>query len=106
MKLAQRPMLLIGECSESDIVTLLTLLSSGIGETTEEIIGFINAMRQHMVPLTFNETPLIDLCGTGGSLPNRFNVSTCVALVLGQLNFQLRNMVTEAQNDPMAALTF
>ena len=47
--------LLIGECSESDIVTLLTLLSSGIGETTEEIIGFINAMRQHMVPLTFNE---------------------------------------------------
>ena len=60
--------LLIGECSESDIVKLLTLLSSGIGETTEEIIGFINAMRQNMVPLTFNETPLIDLCGTGGSL--------------------------------------
>ena len=98
--------LLIGECSESDIVTLLTLLSSGIGETTEEIIGFINAMRQHMVPLTFNETPLIDLCGTGGSLPNRFNVSTCVALVLGKLNYSIAKHGNRGSKRPNGSFDF
>ena len=73
---------LTGEASTDDIVTILSLLHDK-GESCDEIIGFIRAMRTHMTPITFRETPLIDTCGTGGSHPNRFNVSTCVAMVLG-----------------------
>lgn len=70
--------LLDGTSSDDDIRNLLVGLASGNGETCDEIIGFIHAMRRHMVPLSFKQTHLIDLCGTGGSLANRFNVSTCV----------------------------
>ena len=70
------------------IVELLTLLATK-GESTDEILGFITAMREHMSPISFTPTPIMDICGTGGSLPNRFNVSTCVALVLGQLGYHV-----------------
>ena len=77
-----------GNCSTSEIVEVLHLLQQK-GESVSEIIGFIKAMRANMTPLSFSQQPLIDICGTGGSLPNRFNVSTCVALVLGQLGYSV-----------------
>ena len=45
--------------------------------------------REYDAIIVFTAAPLIDICGTGGSLPNRFNVSTCVALVLGQLGYSV-----------------
>ena len=75
-----------GGCDTGHIVEVLRLLQEK-GESVSEILGFIKAMRTHMRPLTFTQDNLIDICGTGGSLPNRFNVSTCVALVLGQLGY-------------------
>ena len=77
-----------GNCQTSEIVDVLQLLQQK-GESVTEIIGFIRAMRDHMTPLSLSKHPLIDICGTGGSLPNRFNVSTCVALVLGQLGYSV-----------------
>jgi anthranilate phosphoribosyltransferase len=74
--------LLSGSVATEDTVQLLTLLSNK-GETCDEILGFIHAMREHMVPVALTQRPLLDICGTGGSLPNRFNVSTCAALLLG-----------------------
>lgn len=75
-----------GELDTPSIVKCLTLLHNK-GESVSEILGFIRAMRAHMTPLSFSQRPLIDICGTGGSLPNRFNASTCTALTLGQLGF-------------------
>ena len=78
--------LLNGNVSTEDTIELLTLLHKK-EETIHEIVGFIHAMRANMKALNFKQTPLIDICGTGGSLENRFNVSTCVALVLGKLGY-------------------
>lgn len=50
------------------------------GETIDEILGFIQAMRQNMVPVNINNA--IDVCGTGGDASNSFNISTAVAFVL------------------------
>ena len=80
--------LLNGHCTTPEIVDVLQLLQQK-GESVSEIIGFIKAMRANMTPLSFSQQLLIDICGTGGSLPNRFNVSTCVALVLGQLGYSV-----------------
>ncbi len=75
-----------GQLATASIVECLTLMHNK-GESVSEILGFIHAMRAHMTPLSFSQRPLIDICGTGGSLPNRFNASTCTALVLGHLGF-------------------
>ena len=98
--------LLDGTSSDDEIRNLLVGLASGSGETCDEIIGFIHAMRQHMVPLSFKQTPLIDLCGTGGSLANRFNVSTCVALVLGQLGFHIAKHGNRGSKRPNGSFDF
>ena len=49
-------------------------------------------MRTHMTPITFRETPLIDTCGTGGSHPNRFNVSLVLLWFLGVWGIMSPNM--------------
>lgn len=77
-----------GELDTAFIVDCLTLMHHK-GESVSEILGFIHAMRAHMTPLSFSQRPLIDICGTGGSLPNRFNASTCTAMVLGHLGFSV-----------------
>ncbi|MBA2488681.1 MAG: anthranilate phosphoribosyltransferase [Chloroflexi bacterium] len=50
------------------------------GETTEELTGFVLAMRARVIPV---EAPAgaIDTCGTGGDVHSTFNISTAAALV-------------------------
>jgi len=50
------------------------------GETPDEIIGFIKAMRENMVHV--NASNAIDVCGTGGDSSGTFNISTAVAFVV------------------------
>lgn len=51
------------------------------GETSDEIIGLIAAMREHMI--TFPEIAnAIDTCGTGGDKSGTFNISTTVAFAV------------------------
>lgn len=50
------------------------------GETSEEIVGFIKAMRENMIPV--NAGNAIDVCGTGGDSSGTFNISTAVAFVV------------------------
>lgn len=50
------------------------------GETTDEIVGFIKAMRGNMI--TVNAPDAIDVCGTGGDSSGTFNISTAVAFVV------------------------
>jgi len=50
------------------------------GETIDELAGFAESMRSHVVPV---DAPAgaIDTCGTGGDGADTFNVSTCAAFV-------------------------
>ncbi len=50
------------------------------GESVDEIIGFINSMKRHMVSVVAPYA--IDVCGTGGDGHGTFNISTAVAFVV------------------------
>jgi len=55
------------------------------GETADEIAAAATAMRDHMIPLTVEQSlqeKLIDNCGTGGDKSNSFNISTTVSILL------------------------
>ena len=69
-----------GELNDSQMTAFLIALRMK-GETTNEIIGLINTMREHMV--AFPKSPdAIDTCGTGGDGTGTFNISTTVAFVV------------------------
>jgi len=69
-----------GEATTAQIAGFLVALRTK-GETAEEIAGFADAMREHVVPVTPERTPLVDIVGTGGDGANTFNISTASALV-------------------------
>ncbi|MFV9510250.1 anthranilate phosphoribosyltransferase [Tepidibacillus sp. LV47] len=52
-----------------------------LGETTEEIVGLVEAMREHAYVPFQVEGPLLDTCGTGGDGTGTINVSTAAALI-------------------------
>ena len=69
-----------GEASEAQIADLLVALHDK-GETAEEIAGFAEAMREHLVPVRPRRAPIVDIVGTGGDGAHTFNISTAAALV-------------------------
>lgn len=69
-----------GKCENKNIVQLLSLLQSK-GETVEEVVGFARAMRTNMLRVDLHR-PAMDLCGTGGSGKDRFNISTAASFIL------------------------
>lgn len=73
--------------SDKEIAEILLALSKK-GETAEEIVGFSDSLRKHSELFPFQE-PVFDVCGTGGSAVERFNVSTAVAFVLASLNIKV-----------------
>ena len=70
-----------GQAGDSQISALLTALRIK-GETSAEITGFAQTMRDYAVSIDCDEQQLIDTCGTGGDKKGTFNVSTTVAFVL------------------------
>lgn len=65
---------------DDDIAELLILLAEK-GETKDEIAGFSKSLLKKAVTLNLTRES-IDLCGTGGSGRNRFNISTLSAFIL------------------------
>jgi anthranilate phosphoribosyltransferase len=51
------------------------------GETADEIAGFAEAMRAHVVPVRPERDDLVDTAGTGGDGAHTLNISTAAALV-------------------------
>lgn len=52
------------------------------GETSEELLGAVKALRGEMTTVDVEDREhLIDCCGTGGDGGNTFNISTAVAIV-------------------------
>jgi anthranilate phosphoribosyltransferase len=51
------------------------------GETADEIAGFAEAMRAHVLAVEPERDDVVDTCGTGGDGGRTFNISTAAALV-------------------------
>lgn len=73
--------LLEGKMADADIKLFLGQLHDK-GETADELVGLVRAMRSKAVALPETEGPLIDVCGTGGDRSFSFNISTLTAFVL------------------------
>ncbi|MDX1700088.1 MAG: anthranilate phosphoribosyltransferase [Melioribacteraceae bacterium] len=70
-----------GNENNSKIASLLTALKIK-GETSEEVAGFVKAMREKVISIKCENETLIDVCGTGGDGSGTFNISTAVAFVV------------------------
>lgn len=67
------------ESSSEEIGEVLRLLAAK-GETIDEIVGFIQGMKERMLAVDVNGA--LDIVGTGGDGSNSFNISTTSALVV------------------------
>jgi len=52
------------------------------GEKPDELLGFLDAMRERAVHVTVEDPEAVDLCGTGGDGRGTINVSTLAAFVV------------------------
>jgi len=75
--------ILDGQVPEDDVVDLLVAIRER-SETVEEIVGAARAMRARMNRVSLSK-PAIDVCGTGGGVAERFNVSTASAFALAAI---------------------
>ncbi len=69
-----------GKMDPIQIGGFLTALATK-GESVAEIVGFVQAMRELVIPIKSRGME-IDTCGTGGDTKSTFNISTAVALVV------------------------
>lgn len=69
-----------GEETPAQIAGFLVALRTK-GETADEIAGFAEAMRAHVVAVTPSRSPVVDIVGTGGDGAGTFNISTAAAIV-------------------------
>ena len=73
----------LGHVDVESLVSFLVALSDK-GESVTEIVGFARVMRDALISVDVG-CDCLDLCGTGGSGRDRFNISTASAFVLGSL---------------------
>lgn len=70
-----------GDLSPVQIASLLTALRIK-GETVEELVGFVEGMKEHATKVNHPSfADAVDTCGTGGDGSNTFNISTAAAIV-------------------------
>ncbi|MGI8772097.1 MAG: anthranilate phosphoribosyltransferase [Acidobacteriaceae bacterium] len=75
--------ILDGRATDVEIAAVLAALAQR-GETADEIVGLVRAMRERILPLPLTDVErqkLVDTCGTGGDSSGTFNISTAAALV-------------------------
>ncbi|MCA9471006.1 MAG: anthranilate phosphoribosyltransferase [Nitrospirales bacterium] len=70
-----------GEASEAQIAAYLMGLRLK-GETVDEILGSVKAMRSLAQRVHVSDPLVVDTCGTGGDKSNTFNISTAAAFVV------------------------
>lgn len=73
--------LLNGDMEEAQIKEFLIGLHEK-GETADELVGLVKAMREKAIALPEIAGELVDVCGTGGDRSYSFNISTLTAFVL------------------------
>jgi anthranilate synthase component 1 len=67
--------------TDAQIAAALTSLALK-GETSDELAGMAEAMRNHALPLRSRHVRFIDTAGTGSSAAKTFNISTAAAFVI------------------------
>ena len=72
--------IMAGSATPAQIAALLVGLRVK-GETVDEIVGFVRAMRGGATPAPARSDDLVDTCGTGGDGSGTFNISTVAAFV-------------------------
>ena len=72
--------IMLGKTSEAAIGGFLVALKMK-GETIDEIVGAAETMAKLVDQVNTDTQFLVDICGTGGSGSNKFNVSTASAFV-------------------------
>jgi anthranilate phosphoribosyltransferase len=71
-----------GKATNAQIASFLTALRMK-GETVEELIAFVEVMREHCLRIHPRvQGRLVDTCGTGGDKIKTFNISTAAAFVI------------------------
>ncbi len=73
--------ILDGEVSDAATASFLTALSIK-GETGDELLGAVTAIRDRMIPFDSGRTDCLDTCGTGGDGARTVNISTGAAVVV------------------------
>jgi anthranilate phosphoribosyltransferase len=69
-----------GAATQAQMAGFLVALRAK-GETAEEIAGFAEAMREHVVRVHPSRDDVVDVVGTGGDGARTFNISTTAAFV-------------------------
>ncbi len=72
--------MLEGRASAVQIGALLAVLASR-GETVDELIGAVTAVRAQAQMISVKQPGFVDTCGTGGDGAGTFNISTAAAIV-------------------------
>ncbi|MDR2431431.1 MAG: anthranilate phosphoribosyltransferase, partial [Candidatus Margulisbacteria bacterium] len=63
------------------------------GEDQTELLGFAQTAKKHAVKLRAPSAGLIDVCGTGGTLMDTFNISTLAAFVAAEAGARVAKQV-------------
>ena len=77
-----------GQATDAQIACLITALRMK-GETTGEISGFAEVMREKATRIRCTAPVVIDTCGTGGDASGTFNISTTAALVAAGAGYKV-----------------
>ncbi len=69
-----------GEATPAQIGAFVVALRMK-GETSEEVCGLAQAMREHSLKVPVRRSDVVDTCGTGGAKLKAFNISTAAAFI-------------------------
>ena len=72
--------MLEGAATPVQIGALLAVLSAR-GETVDELVGAVTAVRSQAQRISVKTPDFVDTCGTGGDGAGTFNISTAAAIV-------------------------
>tara|TARA_B100000427_G_scaffold95770_1_gene78879 strand:+ start:7155 stop:8171 length:1017 start_codon:yes stop_codon:yes gene_type:complete len=98
--------ILTGNCLDSDVENFLIEFESKPYHW-EDLIGFIQAMKESCISI--NKTikkPVMDVCGTGGSGKNRFNISTAAVFVLAAAGIHVAKHGNYGSKRPNGSFNF
>ena len=70
-----------GRATDAQIGAFLVAMKTK-GETPEELLAFVEVMRERCVKVKLDDPAAVDLCGTGGDGSGTFNISTAASFVV------------------------
>jgi anthranilate phosphoribosyltransferase len=72
--------IMAGRATHAQIAAMILALRMK-GETVDEIVGLVQAMKEAAVPVEVDEPVIVDTAGTGGDRSGTFNISTTAAFI-------------------------